>query len=305
MENLILSVWIITYNQEKYISECLNSILMQHTNFEFEIVIGEDHSTDITRTICEKYAKEHSNIILLPLEHNLGLVKNWERTLFACQGKYIAMCEGDDYWIDSYKLQKQIDFLENNKSYSMCVSNRKVLLTDGTFYDDISIKECYTKEDILKGVIPHTQTMVFRNLNREAMCEYLSKLLSGLFSEGDRVLSYWCSKFGDIYILPDQTAVYRWNGIGVWSGHTAIYREYFFIRMFCTFHKRIEYPDRKLFGDSVTTQCLDFIYYNFKRGIKNRYKLETLKLLYKELTFIELIVNVFNYIINKFHKNKK
>jgi glycosyltransferase involved in cell wall biosynthesis len=238
----------------------------------------------------------------LPLEENLGLVKNWERTLNACHGKYIALCEGDDYWTDPFKLQKQIDILEKNNNYSMCVSNRKILLSDGTLNDDIVNKSIYSKEDILKGVIPHTQTMVFRNLDNKALCEFLSVTLSGLLSDGDRALAYWCSKFGDIYILPDITAVYRWNGFGVWSGQSEVYREFFSIKMYCNFHKRIEYPDRKLFCSCFTVQCLDFIYYNVRRKIRNQYKTEACLLMYNELSIVELVVYTFRYFKNKLHK---
>jgi len=299
-----LSVFVVTYNQEKYIQECLDSILMQKTSFPFEVIVGDDDSSDSTRKICEKYANDYSNVNLLPHEKNLGLVENWVRVLSNCKGEYIALCEGDDYWIDSYKLQKQVDFLEKNNIYSMCVSNRKILIPDGTFNDDIATKKYYTKEDILNGVIPHTQTMVFRNSNNSAMCKFLVKVLEGLLSDGDRTLAYWCSLVGDIYILPDITAVYRWNGIGVWSSHSEVYREFFSIKMFCNFHKRIDYPDRKLFCTCITNQCLDFIYYNIRRKIKNKYKFETCKLFLKELSFKEIFIYTSVYLKNKFHKNK-
>lgn len=162
----LLTVWVITYNQEHFISQCLDSILLQETNFPYQIIIGEDHSTDNTRSICERYAKKHSNITLLPLEKNLGLVKNWERTLNACNGKYVAMCEGDDFWLDRHKLQKQIDFLEVNPDYFISFHKIEFLFEDGVSHDDLfshleereySAYEIYDKWTVL------TSSVIFRN----------------------------------------------------------------------------------------------------------------------------------------------
>src|SRR5256885_224442 len=96
-----LSVLVTVYNHEKYIAEALDSILNQKVNFEFEIVIADDVSTDSTKSIIEKYAKEHPhrNIRILKSEKNLGITKNLQRGLQSCQGEYIAILEGDDYWI--------------------------------------------------------------------------------------------------------------------------------------------------------------------------------------------------------------
>ncbi|OJV42940.1 MAG: hypothetical protein BGO29_07185 [Bacteroidales bacterium 36-12] len=170
IENSLVSVWVITYNQEKFISECLDSILKQETNFPFQIIIGEDNSTDKTRSICEMYANKYLNITLLPLRENLGLVKNWERTLNACAGRYVAMCEGDDFWIDSHKLQKQIDFLENNPDYSISFHRIKLFFEGGIVHNDLfdhleereySAYEIYDKWTIL------TSSVVFRNFPKK------------------------------------------------------------------------------------------------------------------------------------------
>src|SRR5271157_2282730 len=111
----LVSVFMITYNHEKFVGQAIESIVTQKVNFDFELIIGEDCSTDNTLDICNKYAKQYPDIIkLFPSEKNYGMMGNTVRVLYACTGKYIAMCEGDDYWCDPYKLQKQIDFLEAN-----------------------------------------------------------------------------------------------------------------------------------------------------------------------------------------------
>lgn len=107
-----------SYNLEKYIAEALDSILMQKVNFKYNIVVGEDCSTDNTRQILQEYASKYPDKFTLLLhKKNLGVVANFATTLKSCQGKYIALLDGDDYWTDPFKLQKQVDFLESNKDY--------------------------------------------------------------------------------------------------------------------------------------------------------------------------------------------
>lgn len=105
-----ISVGVITYNQQSTIRQTLDSILAQKGDFDLEVVIGEDCSTDTTRTICEEYAKTYSQVILLPNTHNLGIMPNFARVMKACSGEYIGICAGDDYWCDDCKLQKQLDY---------------------------------------------------------------------------------------------------------------------------------------------------------------------------------------------------
>ena len=104
-----VSVLMITYNHEPFIAEAIESVLMQQTAFDFELVIGEDCSTDNTRDVVNAYATKLPETIK-PLLHarNLGMLRNFATVYHACQGQYIAILEGDDYWTDSCKLQKQV-----------------------------------------------------------------------------------------------------------------------------------------------------------------------------------------------------
>ena len=116
----LVSAEMITYNHELYIAQAIEGVLMQKTDFPIELIIGEDCSTDRTHEIVLEYQKKHPDIIrVVTSEHNVGMIKNSLRTNKACRGKYIAFCESDDYWIDPYKLQKQVDFLEANADYGM------------------------------------------------------------------------------------------------------------------------------------------------------------------------------------------
>lgn len=114
IEEVVVTVAMITYNHESFIAEAIEGVLMQRTDFNYQLLIGEDNSTDRTREIILDYMKCNQDIIhLLPQEKNLGMIPNFIETLKACNGKYIALCEGDDYWIDPDKLQKQVDFFRN------------------------------------------------------------------------------------------------------------------------------------------------------------------------------------------------
>jgi glycosyltransferase involved in cell wall biosynthesis len=130
---IIVSVCMITFNQESYIKQAIDSALMQKTSFNYEIVIGEDCSTDNTRKIIEEYrAKYPEKIRLLLNTKNVGAVKNLAETLKACKGKYIALLEGDDYWTSFDKLQKQVDFLECHTNHAICYHATQLVDRNGT-----------------------------------------------------------------------------------------------------------------------------------------------------------------------------
>ncbi|MGI4873438.1 MAG: glycosyltransferase family 2 protein [Janthinobacterium lividum] len=128
----LVSVMMVTYNQEAYVEAALDSILAQEVNFSYEIVIGEDYSTDRTREILQRYEQTHiGQIRVLWHEKNLGVSHNWEATMHQCRGTYVALLEGDDYWTSPQKLQKQVDFLEENSDFSFCFHNALVLYEGG------------------------------------------------------------------------------------------------------------------------------------------------------------------------------
>lgn len=124
----LVSVKMITYNHEPYIAQAIKGALRQETSFPFELVIGEDCSTDGTREIVFDYQKKYPDIIrVITSDQNVGMHKNGPRTLKECRGKYIAYCEGDDYWHHPQKLQKQVDFLEANPGYGLVHSDYDML----------------------------------------------------------------------------------------------------------------------------------------------------------------------------------
>ena len=131
MATPFLSVCLITYNHEKYLKQAIEGVLMQHVNFEIELIIADDFSTDATRSIIEEYRVKHPKIIKPILQaKNIGAANNWMDLMEAPVGKYVAYQDGDDYWTDPLKLQKQVDFLESHPDAVMCFTNIEVFDDD-------------------------------------------------------------------------------------------------------------------------------------------------------------------------------
>jgi len=210
MTQYTVSIFMLTYNQESFIAQTIESIVNQKTNFDYQLVIGEDCSTDTTREICEKYVELYSSKIkLLPsLKNNIGLIANYMRTIKECDGKYIAICDGDDYWIDEYKLQKQVDFLENNPDFSIVGTNLYKLYPDGRLVESQKdgLKFNYEFSDLIFNNVVPSVTALFKNVPKE---EPLPNWILN-FPYGDWPTYLWVIKNnGKIHILKDFTAVYR------------------------------------------------------------------------------------------------
>ena len=214
-----LSVFVVTYNQEKYIRQCLDSILMQKVDFDYEVVIGEDHGTDGTRVICEEYAAKYPQIRLLPLKERLGIARNWQRVLSECCGEYIAMCEGDDYWTDIYKLQRQVSFLEGNADYVMSFHDATIIDENNNIISESKQGDCkrdISSIELLKGNHPSTQTVVFR---QSALPQILETMRNGYrYNNGDTVLFTMLGKYGSAKYQPEiSNSVWRNHSTAAWS----------------------------------------------------------------------------------------
>ncbi|CAM4043537.1 glycosyltransferase [Flavobacterium antarcticum] len=217
MVQFTVSVFMLTYNQECFIAQAINGVLMQKSNFAYQLVIGEDCSTDDTYKICENFALAYpSKIKLLPkLDLNIGLIANYMRTIKECDGKFIAICDGDDYWTDVLKLQKQVDFLELNPDYAIVGSNLKKLYANGEMIASINRgrQETYEFDDLIFANLLPSVTAVFKNITIE---EPLPSWILN-FPYGDWPTYLWTIRNGGkIHLLGDITAVYRMD-IGVSS----------------------------------------------------------------------------------------
>lgn len=198
---------------ENFIAEAIEGVIMQETNFPFELIISEDCGPDRTREICREYQKKYPDIIRLNFkDENVGPQPNFMNALALAKGKYIALCEGDDYWIDKTKLQRQVDFLKENTDFVMCGHAAKVTYDNKTFIDNIISKKILTIDDILtQDWAIMTASIVFK---KEAF------VIPDWFvnvRNGDIALQLLLSLKGQIAYLPESMSVYRQHPGGISS----------------------------------------------------------------------------------------
>lgn len=217
-----VSVCVTTYQQALYIRDCLEGILMQKTEFPYEVIVGEDGSTDGTREICKAYAEKHTDKIRLFLrDRNISHCKlesgavrfNGIFTRMTARGKYTAICEGDDYWIDPNKLNKQIDYLEKNEYCSVCFHNAFIIDEGsanrvGSFNIPDNTRIFTTRELFNNWFVP-TASIVYRT---DALPSKYSEWYLRAHN-GDLALLFLLSKQGNLGVIPGYLSVYRHNAV--------------------------------------------------------------------------------------------
>lgn len=218
-----LSVFVMVYNHEAYLKECLDGILMQQCNFNFDVVVGEDASTDNSREILLAYQKNNPGKLKLLLHpHNIGAMANQIGVLNACFGKYIAMCEGDDYWTDPLKLQKQVDFLDKNLDFSICFHKVKMV------YENVVKKPCFTNENQIEDTT--IENLAYGNYIPTPSCVFRNILNPNFISImkacpiGDYPLHLMNALNGKIKFLDENMATVRIISTGIWLNKSDAYK---------------------------------------------------------------------------------
>jgi len=180
----LVSICTITYNHEAYIAEALDSFLMQETDFPFEIVVDDDCSPDATAEVIKKYMKKYPHIINAQLRSkNVGMMKNYTDSMQRAKGKYIALCEGDDYWTDPLKLQTQINFLEKHDEYVITYTSVEAFDENGIVEDYIGGATQDLDKDELQRTTPiNTLTTCFRNIFHDVPIEFQLAKYGDLFT---------------------------------------------------------------------------------------------------------------------------
>lgn len=252
MSDIKVSVVMATYNHSQYIEKALRSAVSQKVNFKYEIVVGDDASLDDTAQIVARLYNEYPDIVIPVLrEENLGAMSNVEDLLSRCNGEYIAFLEGDDFWISSEKLQKQVDFLDENSEYVACYhKNIKVDENGKTIVakdDNYCKHHDYTIEEFSDFVLPgHTATMlvrksVFENLYKNTDIQAVIK--RHRYVAGDKLLSLYLLIVGKVYCFDDVMSAYRCiekkNGTNFSSKYSwkKAYGLFFHIREIYNFNK--------------------------------------------------------------------
>lgn len=211
----LVSICSLVYNHEPYLRQCLDGFVMQQTSFPFEVVIHDDASTDGSAAIIREYAMRYPNIFvpIYQTENQYSQGKKVSSTYVfpRARGKYIALCEGDDYWIDPLKLQKQVDFLEANPEYSMCFHSANVFCQSSGQYNDlfayVQDREYGGVEFIKKWTVPTASVCFRRNVIDSELYQTVRK--NPYFVYGDLILFLSCASLGRIRGLSSMMSVYR------------------------------------------------------------------------------------------------
>ncbi|MCX6171917.1 MAG: glycosyltransferase [Flavobacterium sp.] len=276
----MVSVCITAYNIDKYLVECVESILIQETNFNYEIVVGEDFSSDNTIEILKSYESRFPNIFrIIYNEKNIGMMPNFIKTIEASNGKYVALMDGDDVWLDKYKLQKQIDFLEENQDYSLCFHDS--VISDSKLNPIVNYSHRYPSryhtykdgfliENIVswRGILGATSSIVF--VKKFKRFPDWVKDLYGL----EPMIYHLLIEYGKYHYLPETMSAYRVHNNSTDMSFTKISKAQRDIKdhyIYCRYYrpKFINYYYRKIIFDRAYLVFQYFKSFDIKNIIMN------------------------------------
>lgn len=269
----LVSIFCLTFNHAPYIRQCLDGFLMQKTNFHFEVIVHDDASTDKTADIIKEYAAKYPNVIIPIFEttnmySQIGFGRLFEIMIDLSKGKYIALCEGDDYWTDPMKLQKQIDFLESHSEYSMCFHNAIVHHEDGNVPDHlflhVNVNREYTGLEILENwTVPTASTVLRKEVVDSQKYEIASK--DKRFIYGDIILFLSAAECGKIYYLANTMSVYRRHQ-GAFVSHNSLERDLRGVEHDKAILEIFGNKYQKTIRHTLTNKYFSFISRGLKRG---------------------------------------
>ena len=211
---IIVSIQCLAYNQEAYIRKCLDGFVMQKTTFRFEAIVHDDASTDGTANIIREYAEKYPSIIkpIFETENQYSKGGGALQKIMDdnTHGKYVAICEGDDYWIDPYKLQKQVDALEKNPSVTCVHTGFITVDKDGKEITRPYYEECMRRShngNVITSLLNGNYVMTLTTMYRSEV--FKSPIYQSCPSKHDYATSFAAAMMGDFIYLPDKTACYR------------------------------------------------------------------------------------------------
>ncbi|MBL0052077.1 MAG: glycosyltransferase [Bacteroidetes bacterium] len=281
----LVSIACITYNHSQFIKQCLESILMQKINFTFEIVIHDDASTDGTREIIEDYATRYPDIIFPMYQTENQFSKgvrginprfNYNR----CRGNYIALCDGDDYWTDENKLQKQIDFLQANHEYSMCCHDALVKPYYGKdfIYNDYKSDLDFEFERLIyQNRIP-TASIVYRKFYIDP------KFFNGIMA-GDWLLILLNAERGKIRYFNNVMSVYRVHTNSIWSNMEPNEMVLKGVTVMDKLNRHFKYKYDSIFKDAIRKRMEKYSYSKNKKGYLWNMRKKIIFQIKRKLTF--------------------
>lgn len=272
----LVAIHCLVYNHEPYLRDCFEGFVMQQTNFPFVAIVHEDVSTDGSAAIIREYAVKYPDIIKPIYEtenqyskHDGSLERVMNETIAATKAKYVAMCEGDDYWTDPLKLQKQVDFLEANPEYSMCFHGAKISLEGvdaskiGAKCERLETREYHANEMFSSWIVP-TASIVYRR------SMYKTKHIKNVnwLTRGDIALVLTCAETGRVWGMKAQMSVYRMQPNSV--SHNPNIREKEIYKL--PNHFRCLYINFPQLNKEDITWCISNAYYGRMKRRRNPIK---------------------------------
>ena len=291
----MVSVIVLAYNHELWIARALEGVAMQKTNFPIEVLVHDDASADKTADIIRAYEQKYPGLIK-PIYQSKNQFSQGNNPFFLlsrkAKGKYLAICDGDDYWTDPLKLQKQVALLESHPECSMAVAKADVYqIKDGQFhyqstYEGID-KDLVYFDDLFNGCYFHTSTYVIPKINVISLEKYRGKIFLG-----DTAIRFILIDIGPFIFLRETVSVYQITGKGMWSLLNSYERAVAHIKLFEGFYAHFKPKYKKYWGTFLV------IYYVIKvfTGIKER-KIENLlqnvvRLVYLGLRYTPLVLKL-------------
>jgi len=248
-----VSVLVMTYNHEKFIAQALESVAMQETDFEYEILISEDCSTDRTRQIVLDFQRAHpEQVRLLLSEQNIHSNEIVVRGIRAARGQYIAMLDGDDYWTSARKLQKQVDFLDRHPECALCFHNARIFHEAdnraGREWTPPGQKEFSTLEDIWMGNFVATCSTMFRR----GLIGEIPEWYNDFFPITDWPLHILNAEHGNIGYIDEVMGVYRYHPGGLYSPFSETKKQQETLKFYRTMNKNLNYRYNKIVNIAIS-----------------------------------------------------
>lgn len=290
-----VSVCVVTYNHEQFLGEALDSIIQQELDYPIEIEIGEDRSTDKTLKICQEYKGKYPHIVNLHVnETNLGYNWNFYRTLERCNGDFIAVLDGDDFWTDINKLKKQVEFLEENPEYSLCFSKYYVSNENSELIDITGFSGHFKLNDVLNGKCPGTRTVVFR---KEFFPSTLPKEFDDI-SYADHILFALIAQLGPIFGFDEPLAAYRMNSKSLYASKSMetrslnIIRNYELMKKVFPEKEKMKAIETGIVNERVRLERHYFYTYQIFKLYRNSIKIIAFDMSNLKINFLKSWINI-------------
>lgn len=266
----------ITYGHEKFIEQAINGVLLQETNFEIELIISNDCSTDKTDDVIQNILKTNpkANIInYFKLENNIGIMPNFIFAIEQCKGKFIALCEGDDYWTDPLKLQKQVDFFDINPDYILHSGNAVKLLLNSSVEEETLLNDTndstFVLEDFLSNNNLITCTVMFQNIKFQ-FPSYFDKVTFGdwflyvILIHNSGLKAFRSTEIYSVYRIHDSGVMINLSELNICNSH---------ILQIITIHKYLGYKKLKA---KVKNALNYYFFQQYRLGLKEKLYLNAL-----------------------------